>query len=80
VKSAVERQFEILGEACNQLAKLDPKLAEQIPKLRRIIDFRNVLAHAYAAVDDDLVWGTATSNIPLLLPQLKALLGQLDGG
>ena len=46
----------------NQLAKLDPKLAEKIPHLRRIVDFRNVLAHAYAVVDDALVWGTATGN------------------
>ena len=62
LKSAVERQFEILGEACNQLAKLDPELAERVPNLRRIVDFRNVLAHAYAVVDDSLVWGTATGT------------------
>lgn len=79
LKSAVERQFEILGEACNQLAKLDPELAEQIPNLRRIVDFRNLLAHAYAVVDDALVWGTATGNIPLLQQRLKDLLSKLDG-
>ena len=79
LKSAVERQFEILGEACNQLSKLDPEHAEQIPNLRRIVDFRNVLAHAYAVVDDALVWGTATGSIPSLQQRLKDLLSKLDG-
>ena len=79
LKSAVERQFEILGEACNQLAKLDPQQAEQIPNLRRIVDFRNVLAHAYAVVDDALVWGAATGSIPSLQRQLKEQLSKLDG-
>ena len=56
LRSAVERQFEIIGEACDQLAKTAPTLAERIPDLRRMVDFRNVLAHAYAIVDDALVW------------------------
>jgi uncharacterized protein with HEPN domain len=77
LKSAVERQFEILGEACNQFAKLEPGHAEQIPNLRRIVDFRNVLAHAYAVVDDELVWGAATGNIPLLQRRLKDMLSKL---
>lgn len=66
LRSAVERQFEIIGEAFNQLAKLAPDLAERIPDLRRIIDFRNVLAHAYAIVDDTVVWQAVHLNLPAL--------------
>ena len=56
MRSAAERQFEIIGEAMAQLAKLDPALASRISKYQRIISFRNVLIHGYADVDNRLVW------------------------
>jgi uncharacterized protein with HEPN domain len=37
LRSAVERQFEIVGEALAQLARLDAAMAEKIPDLREII-------------------------------------------
>lgn len=55
VHSAVERTFEIIGEALAQLARLDPALAARIPDLREIIAFRNLLIHGYAAVEHDRV-------------------------
>jgi uncharacterized protein with HEPN domain len=56
LRSAVERQFEIVGEALNNLSKVDAQLASSIPDLRRIVAFRNVLIHGYATIDDALVW------------------------
>ena len=51
LRSAVERQFEIIGEALNQLTKLAPTIARRIPDIRQIIDFRNVLIHGYTGID-----------------------------
>ena len=76
LRSAVERQFEIVGEALAQLGKLDPALAGGIPDLRRIVGFRNILAHGYSAVDDRVVWGVVEGNLPSLRACLRGLLGE----
>lgn len=74
VRSAVERQFEIIGEALNQLSKADRELAEKIPDLPRIVAFRNILIHGYATVDDALVWQVLTDRLPPLSDVLRKLL------
>lgn len=66
LRSAVERQFEIIGEALNALSKVDPTTAAEIPELARIVAFRNVLIHGYATVDDLLVWGVVEGKLPAL--------------
>ncbi len=78
LRSAVERQFEIIGEAFAGLRRADPDLAECIPNLPRIIAFRNVLIHGYATVDDRLVWGVVESELPQLLAHLTDLLSQIE--
>ncbi|AUM15070.1 MULTISPECIES: HepT-like ribonuclease domain-containing protein [Rhodococcus] len=75
LRSAVERQFEIIGEALNRLSRLDPDTATLIPDLPRIVAFRNVLIHRYAVIDNELVWEVATTRVR----DLAALLGRLLG-
>ncbi|MEO6061270.1 MAG: HepT-like ribonuclease domain-containing protein [Thermoflexales bacterium] len=55
LRFAVERNFEIIGEALGRLAKIDPETAARVTDLARIIAFRNVLIHAYDHVDHRLV-------------------------
>jgi uncharacterized protein with HEPN domain len=79
LRSGVERQFEIVGEALNQLSRLDPELAAGIPDLPRIVAFRNILIHGYAVVDDDLVWQVVVERLPGLASALRELLGSACG-
>jgi len=74
LKSAVERQFEIIGEALTKLAKIDQETATLISEYRRIIAFRNILIHGYAQIDDRLVWGILDTKLPTLLQEVKQLL------
>lgn len=76
VKSAVERQLEIVGEALSQLAKADVAMAAQIPERRPAIGLRNVLIHDYAVVDDGLVWRTVVKDLPILRERVAMLLEQ----
>ncbi len=74
LRSAVERQLEIAGEALNQLQKQDPDTASRIPGIRKVIDFRNILAHGYAALDDRVVWDIVLTHVPPLRHRVDDLL------
>jgi len=74
LRSGVERQFEIVGEALGQLRKAHPSVADLVPDLAKIVGFRNVLIHGYATVDDTLVWGTVEAKLEPLIDCLKRLL------
>jgi uncharacterized protein with HEPN domain len=80
LRSAVERQFEIVGEALNRLTKIDAATASQIAEHRKIIAFRNILIHGYAVVVDDLVWGIVESKLPDLLETVEQLLRMKNSG
>ena len=56
------------------LRSADPETATAIPDLVRIIGMRNVLAHAYAVVDDRVVWEAATGRVPALVVIVEELL------
>jgi len=76
LRSAVERQFEIIGEALNQLCKIEPQWADRIPDVPQIIAFRNVLIHGYASVNDLTVWRTIDESLPTLYETVTGLLDE----
>ncbi|MFN0152181.1 MAG: DUF86 domain-containing protein [bacterium] len=78
LRSAVERQFEIIGEALNQALRVDPGLAMEITDVSRIIAFRNRLAHAYASVSDEVVWGIVEASLPRLSKEVADALASTE--
>ena len=74
VHSAVERKFEVIGEALNQLSKADASMSAKVPHLAQIVAFRNQLIHGYALVDHDTVWGVIQQSLPALREAVEALL------
>lgn len=77
IHSAVERKFEIIGEALNLLSKTDPEIAARIPDISQIIAFRNVLIHGYAVVEHDRVWSVIKESLPKLLLTVTDLMNEL---
>jgi uncharacterized protein with HEPN domain len=74
VGSAVEREFIIIGEALRRVGALDERLLCPISNSRAIVDFRNLLAHDYGAVDDDAVFGLVYSDLIVLKAEVGELL------
>jgi uncharacterized protein with HEPN domain len=70
----VERLFTIIGEAMRQLDQHHPAYLHGIIEARKIIDFRNILVHQYATVDDEEVWSAVQSKLPLLRNQVAELI------
>ena len=74
LRSAVEREFTIIGEAVRQLARHSAGTVESISDYQKIIGFRIVLTHDYRSVENDIVWDTIQTDIPQLIRQTRALL------
>jgi uncharacterized protein with HEPN domain len=76
LQAGVERQFEIVGEALSQLAKVDSALAKRISDYQKIISFRNILIHGYADVDDELVWDIVETSLPILRREIAQIIAE----
>ena len=76
-RSAVEREFTIIGEAVNAISRLDSEIAARISHARKIVGFRNQLVHDYPAIIDDTVWAIADRDAPILRVECSALIDEL---
>jgi uncharacterized protein with HEPN domain len=72
LRRGVERELGIIGEAISKLLKVDPNI--KISNPRRIIDLRNWVIHGYDSVDDVIIWGIVTRDIPVLKAEIEKLI------
>ncbi len=71
-RRAVERELEIIGEAMNNLLKLNHEIP--ISYKRVAVNLRNKVIHAYDSIDNDIVWKIILKDIPILLEEVVELL------
>ena len=72
LRRGIERELEIIGEAINRILKINPDIV--ISEARRIVDLRNWVIHGYDKVDDVIIWGIISRDIPKLKEQVEKLL------
>jgi len=72
LRRAVEREFEIIGEAMGRIEKLDSTI--QISSKRQIISMRNRVIHGYDKIDNEIIWGTIVRHLPTLKTEIDYLL------
>lgn len=63
------------SQALNRILKESPEDLNKVTNYRGIIDFRNVVAHAYDHLEDALVWGLASNQLHKLIAELEAIDG-----
>ena len=80
IRSSVEREFILIGEALTNLSRLNNELFTKIENAPRIISFRNKLTHEYVKVDNTLVWGVIQSYLQPLRSACVALAADSDSG
>lgn len=80
MRFAVERNYEIIGEAMTRLIKHDVGVASQIAEYRRISGFRNALIHGYDVIDHAISWSIVGEKLPILQADLDRLLAPPAGG
>lgn len=79
-RSAVEREFIIIGEATVSLRRIAPGLYDRMSHGHLAIGMRNVLTHDYVSVDHESVYGTAIEDAPRVKQECLDLLGELQVG
>ena len=78
LRSGVERQLTIVGEALNRLMKTEATIASTITDARQIIAFRNILVHGYDVVRHEVVWGILENDLSILIREVDTLLERGD--
>ncbi len=74
LRRAVERELEIIGEATHHLLQLNPEI--EISNARKIINLRKFVIHGYDKVDNIIIWGVVSKDLPMLKEQVQKLMDQ----
>ena len=74
LQSALERKYEIIGEALNRIKRINEEILSRITDAHKIIGLRNILAHGYDMVDIKILWDATKNNLPKLKQEIKKLI------
>jgi uncharacterized protein with HEPN domain len=77
IRSSVEREFIIIGEALRKISALDNRLFMSISNSRSVVDFRILLSNNYGAINDNAVYGLICSDLVILKAEVAELLSDL---
>jgi uncharacterized protein with HEPN domain len=72
LRRGIERELEIIGEAAKRILKIDPNIP--IENAQKIVDLRNWVIHGYDKVDNVIIWGIVSRQLPALKEQVDRLL------
>ncbi len=72
LRRAIEREFEIIGEAMKHLDKIDSNI--NISGKGQIINMRHRVIHGYDKIDDEIIWGTIVRHLPILKTEINDLI------
>ncbi|MGB7395516.1 MAG: DUF86 domain-containing protein [Pricia sp.] len=72
LKRAVEREFEIIGEAVNRILRIDNDFP--IENARNIVGLRNQVIHAYDTISDENIYVILVKHLPRLEEEVQKLL------
>ena len=78
LRQAMERNFEIIGEALIRLERIDPRTAARISDYRSVVGFRNRLIHGYDRINQARVWEIIQAFLPVLHRQVEGLLREAE--
>ena len=74
VRQAVERNFQIIGEAARRLTNSDKDTAASLGPVGRIISFRNIIVHGCDSMDYEVVWSVIKHDLPALAQRATEML------
>lgn len=75
---AVVKNIEIIGEAANLLSE-DFLASHSHTPWKQVRGMRNYIVHEYFQIDDVVVWGVVTTDIPILHQQILEYLNEIKG-
>ncbi|WP_290097017.1 HepT-like ribonuclease domain-containing protein, partial [uncultured Duncaniella sp.] len=72
LRCAVLLNIAIIGEAVNQILKIEPEIG--ISSSRQIVCTRNYIIHGYDSLDNEILWSIVINHLPLLKMEIENLL------
>jgi len=75
-RRAIERQFELIGEAIKNFKRTNQEI--EISNAKEIIGLRNLIVHAYDSVDYEKLWAIIINHIPKLKLEIEQLIKKYE--